>query len=109
MLTEPEAIALIRACSTRAPTGIRNRALIAVLWRSACGSPRRWSWSCATSISRPVLALEPGGAGRVYFLAFSLSGPGQLPYRKVDQTPGCYPPSVAQDAGAFGGSVRAGA
>ncbi len=34
MLSEPEAIALIRACSTRAPTGVRNRALIAVLWRS---------------------------------------------------------------------------
>jgi site-specific recombinase XerD len=34
VLTEPEAIALIRACSSRAPTGIRNRALIAVLWRS---------------------------------------------------------------------------
>jgi len=27
-------VALIRACSTRASTGIRNRALIAVLWRS---------------------------------------------------------------------------
>lgn len=27
--------ALIKACSTRAPTGLRNRALIAVLWR--CG------------------------------------------------------------------------
>lgn len=35
MLSEFEAIALIRACSARAPTGIRNRALIAVLWR--CG------------------------------------------------------------------------
>lgn len=35
VLSEPEAIALIRACSSRAPTGIRNRALIAVLWR--CG------------------------------------------------------------------------
>jgi len=34
VLTEPEAIALIKACSSRAPTGIRNRALIAVLWRS---------------------------------------------------------------------------
>jgi len=34
VLTEPEAIALIRACSSRAPTGVRNRALIAVLWRS---------------------------------------------------------------------------
>jgi len=34
VLTEVEAIALIRACSTRAPTGVRNRALIAVLWRS---------------------------------------------------------------------------
>ena len=35
VLTEAEVIALIRACSTRAPTGVRNRALIAVLWR--CG------------------------------------------------------------------------
>jgi len=35
VLTEAEAIALIRSCSTRAPTGVRNRALIAVLWR--CG------------------------------------------------------------------------
>lgn len=34
VLSEAEAIALIRACSARAPTGIRNRALIAVLWRS---------------------------------------------------------------------------
>jgi integrase len=34
VLTEPEAIALLRACSSRAPTGVRNRALIAVLWRS---------------------------------------------------------------------------
>ena len=33
VLTEAEAIALIKACSARAPTGIRNRALIAVLWR----------------------------------------------------------------------------
>jgi site-specific recombinase XerD len=35
VLSEAEVIALIRACSARAPTGIRNRALIAVLWR--CG------------------------------------------------------------------------
>ncbi|MDQ6817647.1 MAG: tyrosine-type recombinase/integrase [Actinomycetota bacterium] len=34
VLSEPEAIALIKACSSRAPTGIRNRALIVVLWRS---------------------------------------------------------------------------
>jgi site-specific recombinase XerD len=34
VLSEPEVIALIKACSTRAPTGVRNRALIAVLWRS---------------------------------------------------------------------------
>jgi integrase len=34
VLSEPEAIAFIKACSTRAPTGIRNRALIAVAWRS---------------------------------------------------------------------------
>ncbi len=34
ILTEPEALALIRACSATAPSGIRNRALIAVLWRS---------------------------------------------------------------------------
>ncbi|MDQ2897970.1 MAG: tyrosine-type recombinase/integrase, partial [Actinomycetota bacterium] len=35
VLSEAEAIALLKACSTRAPTGVRNRALIAVLWR--CG------------------------------------------------------------------------
>ncbi len=34
VLTEAEVIVLIRACSARAPTGVRNRALIAVLWRS---------------------------------------------------------------------------
>ena len=34
MLTEAEVLALIRACSPRAPTGIRNRALIAGLWRT---------------------------------------------------------------------------
>ena len=34
VLTETEVVALIRACSARAPTGVRNRALIAVLWRS---------------------------------------------------------------------------
>jgi site-specific recombinase XerD len=35
VLSEAEVVALIRACSARAPTGVRNRALIAVLWR--CG------------------------------------------------------------------------
>ncbi len=35
VLTEAEVLALMKACSTRAPTGVRNRALIAVLWR--CG------------------------------------------------------------------------
>src|SRR5215208_2013923 len=35
VLTSDEVRALIGACSNRAPTGIRNRALIAVLWR--CG------------------------------------------------------------------------
>jgi integrase/recombinase XerD len=34
-LTQTEVIALLRACSRRAPTGIRNRALIAVMWRCA--------------------------------------------------------------------------
>ncbi len=35
VLTEAEVLALMKACSSRAPTGVRNRALIAVLWR--CG------------------------------------------------------------------------
>jgi len=34
ILTEPEVLALIRACSASAPSGVRNRALIAVLWRA---------------------------------------------------------------------------
>lgn len=32
-LTESEVAALIKACSHRAPTGIRNRALLVILWR----------------------------------------------------------------------------
>lgn len=35
VLSEAEVVSLIRACSPRAVTGVRNRALIAVLWR--CG------------------------------------------------------------------------
>jgi len=35
VLADSEVLALIRACSLSAPTGVRNRALIAVLWR--CG------------------------------------------------------------------------
>ncbi|MCP4592683.1 MAG: tyrosine-type recombinase/integrase, partial [bacterium] len=34
MLTDDEVCALIRACSSRAPTGIRNRAIITILYRS---------------------------------------------------------------------------
>jgi site-specific recombinase XerD len=34
ILTPDEVRALIKRCSSRAPTGIRNRALIAVLWRA---------------------------------------------------------------------------
>jgi integrase len=34
LLTEDEIEALIRACSRRAPTGVRNRAIIALAWRS---------------------------------------------------------------------------
>jgi len=33
-LTEEEALALIKTCSTRAPSGVRNRALIVILWRA---------------------------------------------------------------------------
>lgn len=33
-LTEGEVLGLISACSPRAPTGVRNRALIATLWRT---------------------------------------------------------------------------
>lgn len=34
LLTASEIERLLRACSNRAPTGIRNRALIAIAWRS---------------------------------------------------------------------------
>lgn len=34
ILTDDEIKALLRACSERAPTGVRNRALLAVLWRA---------------------------------------------------------------------------
>ena len=34
ILTEPEVAALLKACSPKAPTGIRNRALITVMYRA---------------------------------------------------------------------------
>ncbi|HEU4656863.1 MAG TPA: site-specific integrase [Capillimicrobium sp.] len=34
VLTSDEVAALIRACSTRGPSGVRNRALLVVLWRA---------------------------------------------------------------------------
>ena len=34
VLTQQEVMGLLDACSRRAPTGVRNRALIALLWRS---------------------------------------------------------------------------
>jgi site-specific recombinase XerD len=34
LLTTAEVEALLRACSSRATTGVRNRALIALLWRT---------------------------------------------------------------------------
>jgi integrase/recombinase XerD len=34
VLTQQEIESLLRCCSSRAPTGIRNRALIAVAWRT---------------------------------------------------------------------------
>jgi integrase/recombinase XerD len=54
VLSEDEVGALLRACSGQAPTGIRNRALIAVLWR--CG--RRISEALALEI--PDVDLEAG-------------------------------------------------
>ncbi len=37
LLSPEEVRELLRACSSRAPTGIRNRALIAVLYRGGLG------------------------------------------------------------------------
>jgi len=34
ILTEAEVVALVRAASNRAPTGIRNRALVTLMYRS---------------------------------------------------------------------------
>ena len=36
ILTADEVQALIRACSNRAPTGLRNRALVVLLYRGGC-------------------------------------------------------------------------
>ena len=51
VLTKQEVIALMDACSRRAPTGVRNRALIALLWR------------CGLRISE-ALGLKPGDVDR---------------------------------------------
>ncbi len=53
VLTDDEVRALIRACSNRAPTGIRNRALIVVLYRAGCVLGRRWRCGRRMLISMP--------------------------------------------------------
>ena len=50
LLTAREVEALVKACSNRAPTGIRNRAMIALAWRSGLRIGE-------------VLALKPQGCG----------------------------------------------
>ncbi len=42
VLTPDEVRALLAACSNRAPTGVRNRALIAVLYRGGLRLGKRW-------------------------------------------------------------------
>lgn len=68
LLTSEEARALIRAASNRAPTGVRNRALIALMYRSGLRPGE------ALSVQPPALNLDrgtievparKGGIGRV--------------------------------------------
>jgi len=51
VLDEHEVLALMRGCSTRAPTGVRNRALIAVMWRTVCVSVKRSRLRPVTSMA----------------------------------------------------------
>ena len=53
ILAEHEVKALIRASSTRAPTGVRNRALLATLYRSGLRISKRSHSSSATSTHTP--------------------------------------------------------
>jgi integrase len=57
---EPKALALIRACSPRAPSGVRNRALIALLGGADCISEALALERQATWISRPQRSVRHG-------------------------------------------------
>ena len=59
LLVPHEARALIRASSGRAPTGIRNRALVAVMYRSGLRPGEALALKPPTSTSRPAPSACP--------------------------------------------------
>ena len=67
ILTDDEVCALIRACSSGAPTGVRNRALIAILYRGA---------SCSKTMSRA----NRGWVGQ----SSTITTASRLPFRAGD-------------------------
>ena len=65
LLTNEEIELLMRQCSRRAPTGVRNRALIAVLWR--CGLRIGEALALAVKDLDPdsgTLVVQPGKGGK---------------------------------------------
>ena len=80
-LTTTEVRALLAACSTRAPTGIRNRALLVTLWRARAeksyGGSRGGAHASRCRPASPGACREPerscpehrGGPGQVECLA----------------------------------------
>src|ERR1039458_7141995 len=73
LLSEEEVRALLGACSRRAPTGVRDRALITLLWRTGLRISEALSLEAARDVqlsgSRPSLRVRdsktPSGERRV--------------------------------------------
>jgi len=48
VLSEAEVDTLLRAPSADTPQGLRDRAILELLYGSGCGFPRRWPWTSVT-------------------------------------------------------------
>lgn len=77
ILTEDEVRALLKSCSTRAPTGVRNSALIVALYRGGLRISEALALRPKTSIERPA----PCGCSKARADEIGRSGSTQRPSR----------------------------
>ncbi|PZR69978.1 MAG: hypothetical protein DLM63_00450 [Solirubrobacterales bacterium] len=90
ILTEGEVLALIRACSSTAPSGARNRALIAVLWRSGLRVGEALALELRdVDLHAGTLRIRHGKGDRSRTVGGARRGPEQRARRPVSPAHGC--------------------